>query len=1184
MKEWFLPAALVCIVSGLAAQVDLSGIINRYAKVEAIDFCNARLQVPDAAWLEPGMELLIIQMQGAVIQGDNSADFGVVSDPGAAGRYEIVTIEAINGAAVDLEFTLLHDYDAAGSVQLVSIPRYDEATITAPLSAQPWDGATGGVLILRVGGTLTLRPGINIDVSGQGFRGGPSDVIEDTDCNFASNQRSWYYNRTNWRGAPKGEGIANYIPNRENGRGAQANGGGGGNDHNTGGGGGGNAGNGGRGGVYDVGGFFGCNGDSPGQGGLSAPNIDDRLFLGGGGGAGHENNMVGTDGGNGGGIALLFAETLQLTGDAQFLADGIASGTSRGDGAGGGGGGGTLVLQAAQLTGSGALQVNARGGAGGTTDNGGDDRCYGPGGGGGGGRLLTNQAANLTANLEGGEAGRSINSTRGCNGGTNGATDGNPGSLLQAETPELPRSTDTIIPLAITEQPAEALQLCIGESTTLSAMAEGVNPLFQWQVDRGDGYTDLGDGGAYAGATSPQLTIQNASAAMDGERYRLRISNDCFDDVFSQTASLGVSPVPVSAFTLEQEGAVVRLTDQSSNAENIRWEFGDGATSTQANPTHTYTSSGTYIILQIVDTPCASDTSQAQVFIELGPGAAFTATPLSGCAPLSVTFQDQSQGQGLSTVWSFPGGAPASATDPNPSVRYDQAGSYDVQLIVSNEEGADTLLLTNYITVSAPPVADFEAAVDELTAQLTNTSQNADNYSWDFGDGATSTQVNPTHTYDRPGAYTVTLRIEDPVCGPVETSKTIAVNSVPVAAFSADATMGCLPLVVQFQNQASANTDAFSWSFPGGAPASATDPNPSVRYDQAGSYDVQLIVSNEEGADTLLLTDYITVSAPPVADFEAAVDELDVRFTFSGRGATTYQWSFGDGGGSQAANPAYRYAVPGVYEVSLIVSSDCGADTVRQNILAGQPPVAGFRLDRANGCIPHTVQFTNESTGSFETYQWSFPGGTPATSTEADPVVTYDQAGDYDVELTITGALGESRVSQFQVIQVRNYPDADFLIESIEESTVTFRNLSRGADSYQWDFGDGATGTEAQPVHTYDSSGIYEVTLNALNGSCASAVNQTIAILLTSTPLPTLPAGLTLFPNPTDGLLRVRSEDPSLWPLDIQMFGAGGQLIRRMVMPGNGDIDLSILPAGVYWLHVKGAKGAWITRIVRMRR
>ncbi|MEM1218922.1 MAG: hypothetical protein AAGH79_08415, partial [Bacteroidota bacterium] len=215
----------------LPAQTPLSGIINQYTSVVSYDSCLSVLTVADASSFTLGDQVLIIQMQGASIDESNSASFGTITNLGAAGLFEKAQITEITNNEIFLENRLLHQYDYAGSVQLVSFPRFDNATITGEVTGEAWNGTTGGVIALEVSGQLTMNADIN--ASGLGFRGGQVNILN-SNCQWFLNEDNYFYSATNWRGAAKGEGIVPIISGKEAGRGAQANGGGGGNDHNSG--------------------------------------------------------------------------------------------------------------------------------------------------------------------------------------------------------------------------------------------------------------------------------------------------------------------------------------------------------------------------------------------------------------------------------------------------------------------------------------------------------------------------------------------------------------------------------------------------------------------------------------------------------------------------------------------------------------------------------------------------------------------------------------------------------------------------------------------------------------------------------------------------------------------------------------------------------------------------------------
>jgi PKD repeat protein len=152
------------------------------------------------------------------------------------------------------------------------------------------------------------------------------------------------------------------------------------------------------------------------------------------------------------------------------------------------------------------------------------------------------------------------------------------------------------------------------------------------------------------------------------------------------------------------------------------------------------------------------------------PVADFSGTPTSGSTPLVVSFTDESTGSRSSWLWNFGDGNTSTAQ--SPSHTYSAAGSYDVTLTATNAEGSDTLGRTGYITVTmpplpVPPVAAFSSAPTSGNAPLpvSFTDQSTGSpttWSWDFGDGNSSTAQNPTHTYGTPGTYSVVLTVSNP--------------------------------------------------------------------------------------------------------------------------------------------------------------------------------------------------------------------------------------------------------------------------------------------------------------------------------------------------------------------------------------------------------------------------------------
>jgi type IX secretion system substrate protein len=424
----------------------LSGVVNSYFQITAVNTGANMVTVDNAGTLYAGERVMLYQAKGAAITSTNTAAYGDVSSLNSAGAYELNTICTVSGNNVWFINQMINPYDPAGMAQLITVPSSSSITVSGTITASPWDPATGkgGIVALEATGTIYLNA--NIDVSGQGFRGGAlvNYPIPPYNCSWVVTVSDYFLplTATGFKTAgEKGEGIAAYIVNEEYGRGKLANGGGGGDNSNSGGAGGGNYGAGGIGGQRAGESSFDCHAQYPGIGGAALAALGytvsaNRIFLGGGGGSGEENNGVGEPGGNGGGIIVLSAGGISGLG-GQLLAPGSrpfnpTNGDpyqAEGDGGGGGGAGGTIILNAPVITG--AITADVSGARGSDASNFVND-CTGPGGGGGGGTVWSaggSFPAAVTPAVSGGANGvvSSGNSKAACRGSANGAASGSPG-------------------------------------------------------------------------------------------------------------------------------------------------------------------------------------------------------------------------------------------------------------------------------------------------------------------------------------------------------------------------------------------------------------------------------------------------------------------------------------------------------------------------------------------------------------------------------------------------------------------------------------------------------------------------------------------------------------------------------------------------------------------------------------
>ncbi|MCC6843623.1 MAG: PKD domain-containing protein [Saprospiraceae bacterium] len=476
------------------------------------------------------------------------------------------------------------------------------------------------------------------------------------------------------------------------------------------------------------------------------------------------------------------------------------------------------------------------------------------------------------------------------------------------------------------------------------------------------------------------------------------------------------------------------------------------------------------------------------------PVANFKGNPTFVCATGKVQFTDLSTGSPSSWLWTFPGGSPSTSTQQNPLVTYTTKGVYDVTLKVTNQFGSNEETFSLYIDVEAKAVPIFTTSVIDRDLTTTNNSLNGDSYLWSFGDGNKSTEEEPYHTYAEDGVYTVELAVTNR-CGTVKKNVKVNVVTPNEANFSSDVQDGCSVLKVKYKNLSSKNSNTFEWEFPGGNPSKSTLKEPIVTYTEKGQFDVKLTAFNSRYRHTKYEVKYIKVDSTPIANFEAAAPLGNlIKFINKSIDATTYAWDFGDNSKSSEVEPEHNFPGPGKYNVCLISTGKCGKDTTCQEVEISTTLNSKFSIDNAKGCVPFEVQFKNNSTGA-TSYEWSFPGGNPSSSTDPNPKVTYDKVGVYDVTLVAINGTDKSTLSQTAFINVGAAPVAEYQ-STVSGYAVSFNNTSKNGGSYLWDFGDKETSTEENPTHTYKAEGEYEVTMTMTNDCGTSELKQRVIVYL----------------------------------------------------------------------------------------
>ncbi len=573
--------------------------------------------------------------------------------------------------------------------------------------------------------------------------------------------------------------------------------------------------------------------------------------------------------------------------------------------------------------------------------------------------------------------------------------------------------------------------------------------------------------------------------------------------------------VAVPTFTRACAGEVTQFTANapaSGGPYTFFWNFADGATSTDQNPSHIFAIAGTYAVTLAITSPAnCTGTSTTNVVVPAKPVASFVATP--ACPGGNVTFTNNSSNAN-SYEWSFGDGATSILA--NPTHAYAVAGTYTVTLRAISTANCDAVI-TQSVTVSPRPVVEFTAtnACPDSLVTFTNLSTvvsgTITTYSWNFGDGNTSAAANPTHAYTAPGTYQVTLVATSNIGCQDSIKHSVTIYDRPFAGFNANNV--CDGETVIFTNISSIGTGTLSFVWGFGDGSTSTDINPTHLYLAAGTYNVTLTATSDNGCSRTI-TKPVVVNATPTASFTASATAIcfgdTITFTNSSSTGTNvvYNWDFGDGNFSNfVTDTQYVYAAAGNYTVTLeaIDTITFCATVTTVNITVYEEPVAGFTL--ANVCDGTSVTFTNTSTIPTGTlsYLWSFGDG--ATSTDINPTHLYGGPGTYNVLITATSNNG-CVDTLTQQVTIHPEPVAAFTLSNTtacDRDTVTMTNNSIvvGTDIlYTWTFGDGSTSNDVSPAYVYGAPGTYSVVLTVTDTvtGCTNVASDTVTIFHRAVP------------------------------------------------------------------------------------
>ncbi len=622
--------------------------------------------------------------------------------------------------------------------------------------------------------------------------------------------------------------------------------------------------------------------------------------------------------------------------------------------------------------------------------------------------------------------------------------------------------------------------------------------------------------------------------------------------IVTPTPTPGPDTKPRAAFKADPVSGLaplrVKFTDESTgNPSSWIWNFGDGDLGNKKNPIHVYKTAGIYSVELTVSNSEGKDTILRENLIEVIDSgsisncvADFMAKPESGLAPLTVNFEDLSTGKPASWTWDFGDGDLGKTR--NPSHTYRKAGTYTVSLAVSTSCGEETVTKKDLISVKAGKevIADFRVNARSGLASFSIdfedlSSGGPESWAWDFGDGNTSGDQHPTHTYKNPGVYSPSLKVSnsngsDAITKPelIEVEST----SPPRADFTAAPQVGFGPLQVKFRDRSTGNVSGWAWDFGDGSLSSLR--NPVHAYLAPGKYTVKLVASGSSGSadKTKPIIEVLEGSAPTAAftgEPRSGFAPLTVQFKdISGGKVSSWAWDFGDGNKSRNQNPTHVYERVGVYSVKLTSSGAEGsAEKEETDFIEAldEGTAADFTADRTtrikgeNG--EYLVKFkdlSSSSHGKIAKWFWSFgdKGGGASARPDPEHVFNCDNNSDvftvsltiFDSENNVANEVKPAFISceEVEVVDAGAAPDitpdpnpgatlaADFRAENTSGPVpleVRFIDESKGGPkSWSWDFGDGEESAERNPSHIYTAKGKYTVSLIVSNDSGIDTVSK----------------------------------------------------------------------------------------------
>lgn len=608
---------------------------------------------------------------------------------------------------------------------------------------------------------------------------------------------------------------------------------------------------------------------------------------------------------------------------------------------------------------------------------------------------------------------------------------------------------------------------------------------YTWSLGNSTSSSLLNPSATYAvsGVYTIELTAYNAAGCSDVTSETIEVIS-APQASFTPSVSTGCTPLNVS-FENQTTG----------NYYTSAWNLGGTTYSGETPPASAFVAeqfTTTYEIALTTTNLCGSDDYSEQIVVDPAPHAEFSTDLSSQCSPVTMVFNNTSQGNPQYFHWDLGDGDTSDDPVPAPKVYVsndddDDSEIFTITLTAYNECGSDSessevLVLPNTVHMNMEP--SVPVGCSPLFVEFINNTSGATNFLYDFGDNTNSTQTSPNHLFTDAGEYNVVLYANDG-CSYDTTSLTITVVQSPSIAIAAEEDAVCPFTPVHFHSTPVGNISQTDWFFGDGI--QQTEEDPIHEYASGNTYYVSVTTYDQNGCPATASLELL-VYPQPEANISLSTNEdcspATICTSNESTGAQEYFWDFGNGFTSTDELACFQYINTSIdpenFVVSVDVENEFGCtDHAQEDLVILPQPLISFLLSSDESCLLMQSVTTNTESQNAVAFEWFADG--QLTSQAFNPVFQFDEVGVHEVSALAYNEFGCSDMHADEYT-IHPTPAIDIMPEVFNGCaplTVAFENETTDGAAWAWTFSNGGSSAFEFPTVTFADPGKYDVQLIA---------------------------------------------------------------------------------------------------------